>query len=119
MHLAANLKKAEYIVEFEGTTLRLIRGTAEETDKILIYSDDTSQTGSDECYEIISRFLDYLSWEWGVGIQLYGATGQGFDKKNIISKLFLLVDFGKEMQEVVYRIFTIFLLLKMIYKDLH
>jgi len=77
---SCKFKEAEYIFEFEGVVFRLIRGTVEESDKILVYSDDSSQKGTDECYERVSRFLDYLSWQWGVGIQLYGAMGMGFDK---------------------------------------
>lgn len=73
-------KDAEYIFEFEGVTYRLIRGTIEETDKLLTIADDSSQKGTDGCFERTRRLLDYLSWELNTGIQLLGGVGLGFKK---------------------------------------
>jgi hypothetical protein len=83
---SCKFKEAEYIFEFEGVKYRLIRGTVEESDKLLTMTYDSSQKGTDESFERASRLLDYLSWEWGLGIQLYGygGIGRGFreDKEN-------------------------------------
>lgn len=73
-------KHAEYIFEFEGVAYRLIRGTVEETDKLLTISDDSSQKSTDECFERTRRLLDYLSWELNTGIQFLGGVGRGFIK---------------------------------------
>lgn len=73
-------KHAEYIFEFEGVAYRLIRGTVEETDKLLTIADDSSQKGTDECIERTRRLLDYLSWELNTGIQFLGGVGHGFRK---------------------------------------
>lgn len=77
-----NFVDAEYIFEFEGVKYRLIRGTEDESDKLLTISDDSSQKGTDECFERTMRLLDYLSWDLPSGIQFLGGTGYGM-KENI------------------------------------
>ncbi|MDA2920347.1 hypothetical protein MYX76_12790 [Desulfobacterota bacterium AH_259_B03_O07] len=78
-----NFTNAEFIFEFEGEKYRFIRGTEEESDKLLTIVDDDSNEGSDKCFEKTLRLLDYLSWDLHGGIQYLGRTGHGFKSGTI------------------------------------
>jgi len=80
---ACNFTNAEFIFEFEGEKYRFIRGTEEESDKLLTIVDDDSKEGSDRCFERVMRLLDYLSWDLHGGIQYLGRTGYGFKSGTI------------------------------------
>jgi hypothetical protein len=80
---SCNFINAEFIFEFEGEKYRFIRGTEEESDKLLTIVDDDSQESSDKCFERTMRLLDYLSWDLHGGIQYLGRTGHGFKSGTI------------------------------------
>jgi len=80
---SCNFINAEFIFEFEGEKYRFIRGTEEESDKLLTIVDDDSQEGYDKCFERTLRLLDYLSWELQSGIQYLGMGGYGFKNETI------------------------------------
>jgi len=73
-------KNAEYVFEFEGFKYRLIRGTEEESDKLITIADDSSNKGTLECIERTRQLLDYLSWSLESGMQYLSASGRGFDQ---------------------------------------
>ncbi|HEY7534523.1 MAG TPA: hypothetical protein VH878_01085, partial [Thermodesulfobacteriota bacterium] len=74
-----NFINAEFIFEFEGQLYRFIRGTEEESDKLLTVVDDDSQAGSDTNFEKTLKLLDFLSWDLPGGIEYLGRTGESFD----------------------------------------
>jgi hypothetical protein len=74
---------AEFIFEFEGERYRFIRGTEEESDKLLTIVEDDSPEGSDKCFERTLRLLDYLNWDLGGGVDYLLRQGGSFNSETI------------------------------------
>lgn len=75
------LPKAELTFEFEGRTFRLIRGVRGEPHQVLTILDcpaEAQTTEQENIYETLSRFCDYLGWEWNWGIECSPKGGIGF-----------------------------------------
>lgn len=76
------LPKAEIIFEFEGRIFRLMRGVRGEPHQVLTILDcpdaKAQTTEQEKVYETLSRFCDYLSWEWNCGVECSPGGGIGF-----------------------------------------